>query len=148
MKLTRRSTLTLMTAAAIAGPAFAGKPETFAVDKVAIRGYDPVAYFTEGEPVKGDSSHSSDHNGASWQFSSAENKAKFDADPDAFAPQFGGYCAYAVSKGATAPTDPNAWTIVDDKLYLNYSTGVRKIWKKDLAGNISRAIENWPKVLE
>ena len=71
----------------------------------------------------------------------------FDADPEKFAPQYGGYCAYAVSKGATAPTDPNAWTVYDDKLYLNFSTDVRSIWQEDKPGNIAKADANWPGVL-
>ena len=99
MTLTRRTTLGLILAT-IAVPAFA-KDQTFNTDGMAIRGYDPVAYFTMSKPVKGDASHSSDYNGATWAFSSAENKALFDADPAKYAPKYGGYCAYAVSKGAT-----------------------------------------------
>lgn len=145
MTLTRRTTLGLMLAT-IAVPAFA-KDQTFNTDGMAIRGYDPVAYFTMSKPVKGDASLSSEYNGANWAFSSAENKALFDADPAKYAPKYGGYCAYAVSKGATAPTDPDAWTIHNGALYLNYSVNVRSIWSEDKDGNISKADKNWPGVL-
>lgn len=131
----------------IATPALAAKPAVFATDGIAINGYDPVAYFTKAMPVKGDAAFSSDWDGVSVLFSSAENKAMFDADPGKYAPKYGGYCAYAVSKGATAPTDPEAWTVVDDRLYLNFSVDVRSIWKQDIPGNIAKADANWPNVL-
>ncbi len=145
MSLTRRTTLGLMLAT-IAVPAFAKDP-TFHIDGMAIRGYDPVAYFTMSKPVKGDAAFSSDYNGAKWAFSSAENKALFDGDPGKYAPKYGGYCAYAVSKGGTASTDPDAWTIHDGALYLNYNKTVRSIWSEDVDGNISKADNNWPGVL-
>lgn len=150
--LTRRilliSTAALAFAANIAGPTLAAQPEVFASGDVAINGYDPVAYFTENQPVKGDAAHNSSYNGTTWHFASAENKASFDADPAKYAPQFGGYCAYAVSRGYTAPTDPDAWSIKDGKLYLNYSLKVRDLWSQDIPGNISKGNANWPKVLE
>lgn len=127
--------------------AFAAKPKVFAIDGIAIRGTDPVAYFTVGAATKGDAAHSSEHMGATWRFASAENKAMFDAEPEKYAPKYGGYCAFAVSKGATATTDPEAWSIVDDRLYLNYSLNVRKIWSEDIPGHIARADANWPGVL-
>lgn len=117
------------------------------MDGIAINGFDPVAYFTAGEPVKGDPAIAADWQGAQLLFSSPENKARYEADPDRFAPRYGGYCAYAVSKGATAPTDPEAWTIHEDRLYLNFSTDVRAIWQQDIPGNIARADANWPGVL-
>ena len=113
----------------------------------AINGYDPVAYFTEGKPVEGSSDHAYDWNGAEWHFASAENLETFKADPEKYAPQYGGYCAYAVSKGATAPTDPEAWTIHEGRLYLNFSLEVRGIWKEDIPGNVAKADANWPGVL-
>ena len=85
---------------------------------------------------------------ATWRFSSAANLAAFEADPEAYAPQYGGYCAWAVSQGYTASTDPTAWRIVDGKLYLNYSQGVQRRWEQDIPGNIVKADTNWPKVLE
>ena len=114
----------------------------------AIDGTDPVAYFTEGRPVEGSSEFTHDWNGARWRFSSAQNRDAFAADPEKYAPQYGGYCAWAVSQGYTASTDPEAWKIVDGKLYLNYSLGVRDTWRQDIPGNIVKADQNWPKVLE
>jgi len=148
---TRRTFLSFMAAAPmamIAVPAYAAKPETYADDGIAINGYDPVAYFTESAPIEGDAAFSSDYKGATWLFASADNKALFDADPVKYAPQYGGYCAYAVSKGSTASTSPNAWTVYDGKLYLNFNRTVRGIWKNDIPGNVAKADANWPKVLE
>jgi YHS domain-containing protein len=110
----------------------------------AIRGYDAVAYFEQSAPVKGTSQFSYQWRGATWLFASAENRDRFQADPERYAPQYGGYCAYAVSKGHTASIDPEAWTIVDGKLYLNYSKGVKKKWEEDVPGNIVKADKNWP----
>ena len=115
---------------------------------LAVSGYDPVAYFTEGKPVQGSSSFEHEWNGATWRFANAKNLEAFKADPEAYAPQYGGYCAWAVSQGYTASADPNAWRIVGKKLYLNYDREVQKTWEKDAAGNIVKADENWPKVLE
>ncbi|MEO0973762.1 MAG: YHS domain-containing (seleno)protein, partial [Pseudomonadota bacterium] len=109
----------------------------------AIRGYDPVAYFEAGEPVRGSKEHSLEWHGAEWHFSSAENLAKFEADPTAFAPQYGGYCAFAMSRGSYASTDPEAWRVVDGKLYLNYNKGIQKKWLKDRDANIVKADANW-----
>ena len=85
--------------------------------------------------------------GATWCFVSAANKGTFVADPEAYAPQFGGYCAWAVSEGYTASTTPEAWSIVDGKLYLNYSRRIQRRWEKDIPGTISRATATWPKIL-
>lgn len=113
----------------------------------AIDGTDPVAYFTQGKPVPGTSDHSYDWNGATWRFASAENRELFAADPEKYAPQYGGYCAWAVSQGYTASTDPDAWSIVDGKLYLNYNQSVQDKWERDVPGNIAAGDKNWPKVL-
>lgn len=131
------------------GAAFAAKPEVFTglVKGVAVGGYDPVAYFTMNKAVEGSKEHTLSHNGAEWRFSSAENKALFMASPARYAPQYGGYCAYAVSYGGTAKGEPEVWRIVDDKLYLNFSKGVQKRWVKDIPGNIKKGDENWPNVL-
>ena len=127
--------------------ALAGKPPTFANGDGAIRGYDPVAYFTLGQPTRGLDQFSTRWQGAVYKFASADNLAQFEADPAKYAPQYGGYCAYAVSQGYTASTDPDAWSIVDGKLYLNYSLGVRQRWERDIPGHISAANNNWPEVL-
>ena len=114
---------------------------------LAIRGTDPVAYFTEGEVVEGDENYEIEWNGAVWRFSSAENQELFKSDPEAYAPQYGGYCAKAISEGNLVSTDPDAWKIVDDKLYLNYSKGVQEQWTEDIEGNIALGDEMWPDVL-
>jgi YHS domain-containing protein len=135
--------------AAMALPAAAAEAPVFtgSVSGVAINGYDPVAYFTDAEPVAGDEAITTEWNGAVWRFASEDNKAAFVANPEKYAPQYGGYCAWAVSKGYTAKTDPRAWSVVDGKLYLNYSPGVQTQWKQDVPGNIAKGDANWPKVL-
>ena len=110
----------------------------------AINGYDPVAYFDVAKPVQGQKQFSATWQGATFLFSSAANRDKFQAAPEKFAPQFGGYCAWAVSNGYTATIDPQAWRIVDGKLYLNYSKSVQKKWQQDIPGRIAKAQENWP----
>ena len=113
---------------------------------LAIRGYDPVAYYQQSAPVKGSSQFSYQWQGARWLFASAENRDRFQAEPEHYAPQYGGYCAYAVSKGRTASIGPEAWKIVDGRLYLNYSKGVQKKWEQDVPGNIVKADRNWPEL--
>jgi len=125
------------------GPALAVEP-VFSADGAAIHGYDPVAYFTEEKPVKGDPAHSATYQGATWHFASAANRDMFTAAPEKFAPQYGGYCAWAVANNYTATTDPGAWSIKDGKLYLNYSKLVRARWALDKDGNIVSADRNWP----
>lgn len=115
---------------------------------LAIRGYDPVAYFTEGKAVKGDKDFTLGWQGADWRFASAGNRDRFSEDPEKYAPQYGGYCAWAVSRNYTAPTDPDAFTLVDGKLYLNYNKRVMRQWLEDRDRNIEQADENWPAVLE
>ena len=128
--------------------ASAAEPPVFATGEGAIRGYDPVAYFTEGKPVRGSKTFQSQWSGATFSFASADNQALFEADPEKYAPQYGGYCAYAVSEGYTAKTDPESWSIVDGKLYLNYSPGVRDLWSQDIPGRTAAADRNWPSVLD
>lgn len=126
----------------------AEKPVNTTFTGVAIKGYDPVAYFLEGKPVKGDSDFSFNWNGAEWRFASAAHRDAFKADPVKYAPQYGGYCAWAVSRGYTAGIDPEAWKIVNGRLYLNYSLKVQEQWSADIPGNIAKAEENWPKILK
>ena len=121
---------------------------TTAAEKLALNGYDPVAYFTVGKPVKGTAAVAATYEGATWYFATEANKATFLAEPAKYVPQYGGYCAWAVSQGYTASADPNVWKIVDGKLYMNYSSAVGANWSKDIAGNITKANANWPKVLE
>jgi hypothetical protein len=131
----------------LALPAHAASPEIFNTDGVAIHGYDPVAYFTEGAAVDGSNEHELKWMGATWRFSTASNMATFETDPHAYAPQYGGYCAYAMAKGAVATTVPEAWTIHEGKLYLNFSTGVRGLWRADIPGFIAAADGFWPAAL-
>ena len=114
---------------------------------LAVSGYDPVAYFTDGKPVEGSSSHELDYMGATWRFVSQDNLEAFQADPEKYAPQYGGYCAYAIAQGSLVSTDPEAWKIVDGKLYLNYSKGVQRTWEQDIPGYISKADGHWPTIL-
>ena len=147
----RREFLGLMAAVpatlAAAGPALAAEPRVFQRRGVAIGGYDPVAYFTQAKPVRGDAAFAADHDGATFHFASAENKATFEANTAKYAPQYGGYCAFAVANGYTAKTDPDAWTVHDDKLYLNFSKGVWRRWLRDVPGNVAKGDANWPSVL-
>lgn len=114
---------------------------------VAVEGYDPVAYFTDAKPVKGDKAFSTQYKGAEWRFSSAENLALFENDPTKYAPQYGGYCAWAVSQNYTARGNPKNWTIIDEKLYLNYNDEIQARWMKDVPGFIEAGDKNWPDVL-
>ncbi|MDD9922286.1 MAG: YHS domain protein [Boseongicola sp.] len=150
--LTRRNFLMASVAAVpavalISAPAHAAEPPVYALNGIAINGYDPVAYFTESKPVEGSGDFTSEWDGAIIQFASAENKALFDGDPEKYAPKYGGYCAYAVSKGYTASTDPDAWSIYNDRLYLNYSKSVRALWSLNKSGHVASADANWPSVL-
>jgi hypothetical protein len=146
----RRLILTALAAPALAllpRAARAETPEIFAPDGVALGGTDPVAYFTEGRPVRGRPEHALIWRGATWHFASAANRAAFEADPRAHAPQFGGWCAWAVAEGYTAPTDPGAWAIEGGRLYLNFDRRVQRRWERDIPGHIARAEANWPAVL-
>ena len=134
----------LLLGVAAPGVALAIDPVYSSFWGLAIRGTDPVAYFTEGRPVEGVAEHSFEYLGATWRFASAENKAAFEADPERYAPQYGGYCAWAVSQGYTASIDPEAWSIVEGRLYLNYSKEVMKTWLADRDGHIARADASWP----
>lgn len=140
MKLFNLTILLVLTSVAYA------QQEVYTKSNAAIDGYDPVAYFKDSKPVKGKKEFSYVWKGATWQFSSSRNLAEFKSDPDTFAPQFGGYCAYGVADGHKAPTSPDAWTIVDGKLYLNYNREVRAIWNKDQQGYIKLANCRWNSV--
>ncbi|MCW1951818.1 MAG: YHS domain protein [Octadecabacter sp.] len=149
--LTRRMLLSAAAAAPAAAiftrPAMAAEPSVFAVDGVAIRGADPVAFFTDAAPVIGSADHALMWEGATWHFASADNMELFMANPTSYAPQYGGYCAFAMSKGYLATSVPEAWTVHDGKLYLNYSVNVRQVWSEDIPGNIGRADMQWPAIL-
>jgi YHS domain-containing protein len=113
---------------------------------LAIKGYDPVAYFTTGEPTAGSAQFSTSYKGASYLFASAENRARFIAAPEKFVPQYGGYCAYAIALNKIADIEPDEWEIVNDKLYLNNGFLAQTLWSFDKSGNIARGDRNWPLV--
>ena len=110
----------------------------------AINGYDPVAYFFQNKALEGTDSYSTDWSGSKWKFISQANLDSFKIAPEKYAPQYGGYCAYGCSENHKAPTDPNAFTIVGNKLYLNYSLKVKEFWLKDTSGKIKAADGYWP----
>ena len=121
----------------------AAEEKIFSTVHGAIRGYDPVAYFTKGKPIRGDREFSFEWRGATWYFASAEHLEKFRTRPERYAPAYGGHCAYAMSKGSFAPIDPAAWTIHRGRLYLNFSLEVRELWKQDVEGHIGQAERHW-----
>lgn len=119
----------------------------YATGGVAINGYDPVAYFDENRPVAGRAELAYEHDGVTWLFSSERRRDRFSADPARYLPQFGGYCAYAVGSGYSARSDPAAFSIVDDKLYLNFDLATRDAWIQNAAALIEAGERNWPGVL-
>ena len=150
--ITRRTLILSAAALSVAGltlrPAKAATAAVFNTDGLAINGYDPVAYFTEGRHVAGRADFVAEWMGARFQFASADNRDRFAADPKAFAPQYGGYCAFAMSNGYIAPTEPDAWTVHEGKLYLNFNLAVRERWSRDIPGHIARADKHWPGILD
>jgi len=124
----------------------AAKGVIFAPNNDAIRGYDPVAYFKVGKPVKGKAQYKTQWQGANWSFSSRENLDAFTKSPDKYAPAYGGYCSWAMSQGRIATTLPEAWDIVDGRLYLNYNLDIRRTWRGDIPGFIKQANSRWPKI--
>ncbi|MEH6576431.1 MAG: YHS domain-containing (seleno)protein [Amphritea sp.] len=115
---------------------------------VAVSGYDTVAYFSDGKPVKGNGDYATEYKGVQWYFKNAENLAAFKATPEKYAPQYGGYCAWAVAQNNTASGDPQQWTIHNGKLYLNYDSEIQSKWLKDKDGLIRAADSNWPHVIK
>lgn len=139
----------LVIAALAASPASARDAEVYTgtFSSLAAGGYDAVAYFKAGRPVEGNAQFATDYKGATWRFASKENLDAFRANPAAYAPQYGGYCSWAVAQGYTASGDPQVWKIVGGKLYLNYDQSVQAKWEKDIPGFIAKADKNWPGVL-
>ncbi|MDX1428804.1 MAG: YHS domain-containing (seleno)protein [Rhodothermales bacterium] len=143
------STLIGLLAILLAGqPLTAGETKRVntAADNIAIEGYDTVAYFTNGRPMKGDPGLTYSWNGAKWQFAEPAHRDMFAEDPERYAPQFGGFCSMALARGRIAGVDPEVWTIVDGKLYLNFNTSVGEKFRENLQENIEKANENWRKV--
>jgi YHS domain-containing protein len=113
---------------------------------LAIKGYDPVAYFTAGKPTPGTAEFTAAYKRATYRFASAENRARFIATPEKFVPQYGGYCAYAIALNKIADIDPDDWAIINDKLYLNNGFLAQTLWSLDKSGNIAKGDQNWPLV--
>jgi len=132
----------------VAGAARAEKPEVYAANGAAIGFFVQVAASTEKKPVKGNPQFSFAWKGATWHFASAANRDTFQADPAKYAPQYGGYCAFGASEGYAVKTEPDAWSIVNGKLYLNYNTTVRTKWSENTNERIQRADKNWPEILK
>jgi YHS domain-containing protein len=122
------------------------KPEVFSTEEGAIGGYDPVAFFKESKPVMGTKELILKWNDAEWHFASQENLEAFKANPEQYAPQFGGWCVYGTAAGHKSPTVPETWAIIDNKLYFNYNTAVQKLFNKNQKGLIEQANKNWPTV--
>ena len=139
----------LLPALWLAGLAFAGPaPAADAIytgffNNEAISGFDAVAYFTEDMPVEGSDDYTLEYKGVVWKFNSAEHLEMFQADPEAYAPQYGGYCAYAMAEGDTASTEPDLWTVHDGKLYLNYSRRINARWRENMLEYIEQADRQW-----
>lgn len=123
-------------------PSFFGGKYSYALD-----GYDPVSYFSETGPAKGSKNHTAEHQGVTWLFKTEENKQAFLADPEAYKPQYGAYCAWAASQGYLAAGNPKVWRIVEGKLYLNYDKSVARDWIKDIPGFIELADKNFPTLI-
>jgi YHS domain-containing protein len=138
----------LITLAMAPAHARAAEIYTGTFSSLAVGGYDVVAYFTDGRPVKGTAEFETQWKNATWRFASADHLAKFKAQPDAYAPQFGGYCAWAIAQNYTASGDPTVWKIVNGKLYLNYDRSVQQKWEQDIPGFIASANKNWPAALD
>ena len=149
--LTRRATLALFTLAPAdfaltPRMALAAEPPVFQ-DPTAITAIDPIGYFPDDAPVPGLAEHAVSWNGATWHFTSAENAAMLEAEPETYAPVFGGHCAFAASRGYLAPTVPETWTVYEGKLYRNASLRARELWPEDVPGNIAKGLETWPGIL-
>ena len=129
-----------------AWPAWAGEIQTGWFGNTAIGGYDVVAYFDQGEAVRGSDEFATEWKGAEWRFASREHLAAFEAEPERYAPQYGGHCAWAAAKGYIASGDPRQWSIVDGRLFLNYNAQVRQQWYPDRHALIEQGDANWPEL--
>ncbi|MEM9029715.1 MAG: YHS domain-containing (seleno)protein [Pseudomonadota bacterium] len=144
-------TLTALVGASLVSTAADAKSKrpinTIGSPGVAIKGFDPVAYFTVGKPTKGKRAHEVTYKGAKWRFASAENKAKFEANPAKYEPAYGGYCAYGVAQGYLVKIEGNAWAIRNGRLYLNYDRGIQRRWSKAPARYVKTANAKWPRLI-
>ena len=143
MRVLVRATVVMVSVVAAAATAHAQKVNTGSVG-LAVKGYDVVAYVSQGKPVEGSAQFEHRIGGSTYRFASAANRDAFAREPERYLPQFGGFCAYAVSRGYTAGIDPLAWRIVEGKVYLNYSRSAQAKWEEDVPGNITKGHANWP----
>lgn len=132
----------------VASAAAASLVNTSGASNIALNGYDPVAFFTQSQPVHGSPSISVEHDGATFLFSTEDHKKMFAKNPAKYAPQCGGFCAYGVGVGALFPVDINTWQIKDGKLYLNLNPEILEAFNGDLDGNIKKAKQGWPKMVK
>jgi len=139
--------LVMPVAGTILRPALAREPEIFAPEGIALQGYDPVAYFTDGAAVKGREDHALMWRGATWYFASAQSQEAFEMNPQAYAPQYGGYCAYMMAEGGLASGAPEAFAVADGRLYLTHSAEFLSLWEQDIAGNVAKADSHWATVM-
>lgn len=145
-----RLLLLIASALLFATSALASEPPVYTglLSNTGAGGYDTVSYFETGTPTKGSSDYTTQYQGATWRFANAENLARFEDNPERYAPAYGGYCAWAVSQGYLAKGDPQHWSIRDGRLYLNYNRSVHDQWLEDPDGFIRKADTNWPEVLD
>lgn len=125
---------------------FPGKQPLFATQNGAIDGFDPVSYFAEGEAARGSEAHTMEWRGETWRFVSDDHLRLFEANPEKYAPQYGGYCAYGLSEGYLADVDPGAWTIVEGRLFLNFDRSVMEDWRRTRERRIPQADQHWSKL--
>ncbi len=142
-----KSILVLIAALTLTVNAVAGELVNVAgASGIALSGYDPVAFFTDHKPINGDPGITAKHHGATYLFSTKSNRRKFNRDPEKYAPQYGGYCAFGASVNALFPVDINTWQIRNGKLYLNLNRDILKAFNKDFSGAVAKADKNWPKL--
>lgn len=132
--------------ALFANGAFASTNNGTEISAPVMGGYDPVAYFEVGKPVRGNGYQTATYNGGTYLFATKEHKEAFNANPEKYAPQYGGYCAYGVAVGKKFYSDPNRWKIVDGKLYLNLDKKIQNKWNQDVRGYIAKASTNWQRI--
>ncbi|MEO1330851.1 MAG: YHS domain-containing (seleno)protein [Pseudomonadota bacterium] len=145
--ISRRMLLKSAAAGVAAAPFMAVARFAEAQSPLAVGGFDVVAYFDlpkDADAARGTNAHEAEYDGARYRFASAANKAAFEADPEKYAPKYGSHCAWAASKGYLAPGDPQAWTVWEGRLYLNFNKSVRSRWRGDIPGNVVKADKNWP----
>jgi YHS domain-containing protein len=147
-KSKRHISIALLVIAAFVSNLPAGEPVNVDSNGVAIQGYDPVAYFTDGRPVKGKPELVATYNSATYYFASVEHKTQFEKEPGKYAPRFGGFCAFGVSHGAIAPSSVDAFQIIDGQLVLQNNKDILKRWQEDSEGNLKKAEANWPQLVQ